>query len=216
MSSDAEILLDPIPRQKYWYTRIVAPISTVVFVPTDLSPGSPLWIEGVPKESNIPAGKHFTDIPPPGSILLEHNPKDQLVALFGDIVATRLKTRGVLGAIANGRGRDFVSSDKVCDENFTMWCKGLSTVGTSMEAKPWAVDVPVKIGKVEVNPGDIMVADEGERGIAVIPRDKLKKIVEMLAVQKKADDGLLNDVRNGQSMADAIKNWPEHYSVQPH
>jgi regulator of RNase E activity RraA len=137
--------------------------------------------------------------------------------MVGDIVATRLKLRGVVGAVAHGRVRDIVSCDEICaDGKFTIWTRALTTLGTSMEAKPWAVDVPVKIGQVTVRQGDVMIADEGERGAVVIPREKLKEVVDLLEVQKKADDGLLEDVKNGMSLADAVKNWPKHYSVQPH
>lgn len=146
-----------------------------------------------------------------------HQPADQLVAVLGDIVATRLKLRGILGAVTNGRTRDIVPCEELCsDGKFTLWAKALSTVGTSMEAKAWAVDVPVKVGGVHLNPGDILFADEGERGCVVIPKDKLKQVVELLEVQKKEDDGLLEDVKKGMSMIDAIKLHPKHYSVQPH
>lgn len=146
-----------------------------------------------------------------------HQPADQLVAVLGDIVATRLKLRGVLGVVTDGRMRDIVPCDEICsDGKFTLWSKALSTVGTSMEAKAWAVDVPVSVGPVQVNPGDILFADEGERGAVVIPKEKLKEVVNLLEVQKKEDDGLLEDVKKGMSMIDAIKLHPKHYSVQPH
>lgn len=79
-------------------------------------------------------------------------------------------------------------------------------------AKPWAVDVPLQIGKTQVKPGDIIVADEGEMACCVIPREKLDEVMELLPVQKEADDGLLNDVKNGMDFKTAIKRWPKHYS----
>jgi regulator of RNase E activity RraA len=179
--------------------------------------GAPGSTDTVAHENNIPAGKHFTDCAAPGSILFMHQPPGQAAAVLGDIVATRLKLRGVLGAVTNGRVRDIVSCDDLCaDGKFTLWSHALSTVGTSMESKPCAVDIPVTVGNVEIRPGDVLVADEGERGCVVIPQDKLSRCVELLETQKKADDGLLEDVKQGMSMAEAIKRHPDHYSVQPH
>ena len=72
--------------------------------------------------------------------------------------------------------------------------------------------MPLRIGKAEVKAGDIMVADEGEMACCVIPREKLDAVLELLPVQKEADDGLLNDVTNGMDFNSALKRWPKHYS----
>jgi regulator of RNase E activity RraA len=63
-----------------------------------------------------------------------------------------------------------------------------------------------------VKPGDILVADEGEMACCVIPREKLDGVLELLPVQKEADDGLLEDVKNGMDFNSALKRWPKHYS----
>ena len=140
-------------------------------------------------------------------------PSHQIAALLGDIVATRYKVRGVLGCVTDGRTRDVVGCEELCkDGNFTAWAKGLTSPGTSLEGKPWAVDCPLMIGKVEVHAGDILVADEGEMACCVIPRAKLGEVMELLPVHKEADDGLLNDVKNGMDFKTAIKRWPKHYS----
>lgn len=193
--------------------RIVAPISTVIFVDNDHKPGQQYPDIVVPQDSNIPAEKHFSDIAPSGSIVLMQQPSHQVAGLLGDIVATRFKVRGIAGVVVDGRTRDVVGCEELCkDGNFTVWSKGLSSPGTSLEGKPWAVDVPLKIGKVEVQAGDILVADEGEMVCCVIPRGRLEEVMELLPVHKEADDGLLADVQGGMGFKEAIKRWPKHYS----
>ena len=202
----------PIPSRYNGSNRLVAPISTVLFVSKDHHQGSNSS-DGVPPESNLPKGKHWTDCPPPGSVVVLQQPPEQTAALLGDIVATRLKTRGVLGAVIDGRSRDIVSCAELCqDGEFQVWTKALSSVGTSLEAKPWAVDVPIKIKGVEVRPGDILIADEGEKVISVIPRDRLKEIADLLPTLKGADDGVLKDVQSGVDLKTAFANHPKHYS----
>jgi len=165
-----------------------------------------------PRESNIPR-QHWTDCPASGSIVIFQQPPGQSVALLGDIVATRLKLRGVKGAIIDGRARDVVSCGELCkDGAFQVWSKALSSVGTSMEAKPWAVDVPLTIGGLRVEPGDILCADEGEGVVCVIPKARLREVTELLPTLKEADDGVLRDVQNGVDFATAIKNHPKHYT----
>ena len=191
---------------------MVAPISTVLFVPRSHHPTSPLWTQA-PQESNIPASKHWTDCPASGSIVIFQQPPYQTVALLGDIVATRLKSRGVLGAVMDGRARDVVACGELCsDGGFQVWSTALSSVGTSMEAKPWAVDVPLTIGGLRVCPGDVLCADEGEGVVCVIPRQKLEEVIALLPTLKEADDGLLRDVQNGVDFPTAVKNHPKHYT----
>ncbi|OAL39846.1 hypothetical protein AYO20_00758 [Fonsecaea nubica] len=193
--------------------RLVAPISTVLFVDNAHTPGTQYDGMMVPAESNLPHDKHFTDVAPAGSVVLMQQPSHQIAALLGDIVATRYKLRGVKGCIIDGRARDRVGCGELCkDGSFQCWSKALTSPGTSLEAKPWAVDVPIKIGGVVVAPGDVLVADEAEMVCCVIPRARLHEVMELLPVQKEADDGLLEDVKRGMGFKEAIKRWPKHYS----
>lgn len=203
----------PIPTRHDSSNRIVAPVSTVLFVDNDHKPSSGYDGMTVPAESNLPADQHFSDVAAPGSVVLMQQPSHQIAALLGDIVATRYKVRGVKGVFVDGRARDIVGCGALCtDGKFQCWTKSLTSPGTSLQGKPWAVDVPVKIGEVGVQPGDLLFADEAEMVCCVIPRDKLKEVMELLPVHKEADDGLLKDVQNGMGFKEAIKRWPKHYS----
>lgn len=140
-------------------------------------------------------------------------PSEQIVAVLGDIVATRYKTRGVVGAIIDGRARDVLSCGELCEDGaFQVWTAGLSSVGTSLQAKPWAVDVPLRIGAVEVKPGDILCADEGEGVSCVIPRELLERVVDLLPNLKEADDAVLRDVQKGADLKTAFAAHPGHYT----
>lgn len=169
----------------------------------------------LPAESNVPKDKHWTDVAPADSVVLMQQPPSQIVGLVGDIVATRYKTRGVQGCFVDGRVRDIRGIADLAQDGkgtITCWSRALTSVGTSLEAKPWAVDSPIKVGAVEVHPGDIMVADESEGACCVIPKRKLDEVMELLPKHKEADDGLLADVQGGMSFGEAIKRWPGHYS----
>lgn len=207
--------ISPIPPRPGKTNRLVAPVSTVLFVPKDHQPGDAILDLLIPEQSNLPSDTHFTDAASPGSVVLMQQPRGQISALLGDIVATRYKVRGIKGVIADGRTRDITGINEVCkDGNFQAWSTGLTSVGTSCEAKPWAVDVPLKIGRVVVKPGDIVVMDEAEMVCCVIPREKLDDVMELLPKQKEADDGLLRDVQQGMGFREAIQRWPEHYTVR--
>ncbi|RMY84887.1 hypothetical protein D0861_06740 [Hortaea werneckii] len=157
-------------------TTIVAPISTVLFVPKTPSPSQATpaptttarQTTPIPPESNIPQDKHWTDLPAPGTIVLLQQPPGQICAVCGDMLATRLKVRGTRGIVADGRVRDVVALAELCrpssttatiassnssgegrsgaETPFTVWSRGTSTVGTGLAAQAWCVDVPLSLG----------------------------------------------------------------------
>lgn len=108
--------------------------------------------------------------------------------------------------------RDVAGCGSLCaDGTFAVWSKGLSTVGTSLEAKPWAVDIPVQVGGVVVQPGDFAVLDEAEKGIVIIPKEKLAEVAEVLPALKEADDAVLRDVQAGVGVKEAFQKHRGHY-----
>ncbi|KAF2770559.1 DlpA domain-containing protein [Teratosphaeria nubilosa] len=190
--------------------HIIAPITTVLFTSKThpLPPSTPA--------SNIPSTTHWTDLPTPGNLVLLSQPRGQICAVAGDIMATRLKIRGTRGIIADGRVRDISAMRELshpernlCGEQaFTVWSRGTSTVGTGLEAQAWAVDVPVRIGGGEgvlVHPGDIVCADEAENGVAVIPRERFEEVVAMLAALKEVDERCVADVQAGVDVGEAFR-----------
>lgn len=205
----------PIPTRYGCTNRLVAPISTVLFMPNHHEPGDNYVNYIIPKESNLSKDQHFSDAAAPGTVVLMQQLQGQIAALLGDIVATRYKIRGIKGVFTDGRTRDIVGCGELCkDGKFQAWAKSLTSIGTSTEAKPWAVDVPLQVGKLTVKPGDILCADEAEMVSCVIPREKLGDVLKLLPVQKAADDGLLKDIQNGMSFKEAIVRHPEHYTVR--
>ena len=205
----------PIPSRHGSSNRLVAPISTLLFVASEHKAGDQVPGLIVPDESNLPTDRHFSDAAAPGTVVIMQQPSNQIAALLGDIVATRYKVRGIRGVVTDGRSRDNAGCGELCkDGNFQCWTKSLTTSGTSTEAKPWAVDIPLQIGKMTVKPGDIICLDEGELVVNVIPREKLDDVLALLPLQKEADDGLLKDVQNGMDFKTAVARHPEHYTVR--
>ena len=205
--------ISPIPTRHGSSDRLVAPISTVLFVDNNHTPGAQYNGMITPSETNLPGDKHFTDFANAGSVVLMQQPSHQIAALMGDIVATRYKVRGIRGCFIDGRARDIVGCGELCrNAGFQCWSKALTSPGTSLQAKPWAVEVAIKVGEVVVLPGDILVADEAEMVCCVIPREMLGKVMELLPMHKEADDGVLEDIRGGMGFKEAIKRWPKHYS----
>ena len=99
----------------------------------------------------------------PGDVLVVNGNGDTSRALVGELIAERLRVRGVLGMIIDGAVRDVAELERM---GFGVWARGVSPAGP-YKFGPGQLDVPVAVGGVVVNPGDLIVADDD--GVIVIP-----------------------------------------------
>lgn len=77
-------------------------------------------------------------------------------------------------------------------------------VGSGLEAKPHAVQVPLDIDGTIVKPGDWVFSDY-VNGVVVIPQDKVEDLLTLLPVLAEADNRVKEDVERGVSVAEAFK-----------
>lgn len=88
-------------------------------------------------------------------------------------------------------------------EGMPIWSRGTSVVGMKAEAKPWAVNVPVRIGQVEVFPGDVVMLDHAERGAVCVPAMLVDKVLDMLPRVAEGETKMLQHVEAGGTVSDA-------------
>ena len=99
-----------------------------------------------------------------GDILVVTNSGPSDHGMFGDLLATSLQTRGVRGLVIDAGVRDISALRKM---GFPVWSRHVSPRGTE-KATPGSVNVPVSIGGVSIDPGDIICADDD--GVVAVPR----------------------------------------------
>jgi 4-hydroxy-4-methyl-2-oxoglutarate aldolase len=149
-------LMKPYMRPIYASAKIGAPAVTV-----SCQPGDNLMIHAT------------VEVCQPGDVLVVTTTAESTDGMFGELLATSLRVRGVAGLIIDAGVRDVTDLTAM---EFPVWSKAISAQGT-VKATAGSVNVPVVCAGAIVRPGDVIVADVD--GVVVVPRQQAAEVAKL-------------------------------------
>lgn len=139
----------------------------------------------------------------PGDVIVrgvEGDAKD--IALWGGLMATAAKVRGLSGAVVDGGTRDVAEIRQIGFQIFSRSIVPSNSVGRTRVVD---INVPIRCGGVPVSPGDAIVGDND--GVVVIPKELLEATITMALEMDKIEKEETEELKQGKSFIETIKKY---------
>jgi 4-hydroxy-4-methyl-2-oxoglutarate aldolase len=147
--------MSPDIRPLFDHARIVGPAFTVKCPAGDLT-----------------AMMRSVDLAEPGDVLVIDGGGSNRVTCWGGSGSVAAKYRGIAGVVTNGGARD---AAQIRGLDFPVFCAGVSVRGGLRNHRGWT-GIPVSVGGVVVNPGDLVIADLD--GVVVVAQERVEEVLE--------------------------------------
>ncbi|MDR9431152.1 MAG: 4-carboxy-4-hydroxy-2-oxoadipate aldolase/oxaloacetate decarboxylase [Natronomonas sp.] len=147
---------------------------------------------------SIPPGDNLmvhvgSQVAAPGDVLVIATETTRAVT-WGELLTENAIGRGIAGVVTAGNVRDAAI---LAERGFPVYAAAISQAGATKET-PGAVNVPVSVGDVVVDPGDVIVGDAD--GVTVVPKDDADAVLARAAELADRETRIRERLANGESL----------------
>ena len=121
------------------------------------------------------------------------------VSNLGGISATIGHRQGEIGAIVDGGARDVDHSRGI---GYPIWSRSVSPITGKWRVQTIAINKPVTICGIAVNPGDLVLADE--TGVCFIPRERAAEVLQRAQRNVVAEEAREAKIAAGVPVAELL------------
>ncbi|KAH8767244.1 demethylmenaquinone methyltransferase family protein [Diaporthe sp. PMI_573] len=168
----------------------VGPAFTVRYVPADDPPGS--------------VGDFIDDVAIGDVVVIDNGGRTDCT-VWGDILTQYAGLRGIAGTVIDGVCRDV---NRALNDDYPLFTAGRWMRTGKDRVQVGGVNESISIGKVRVNPRDIVVADAN--GVVVVPRHRAREVAEIAARIEETEDGIRKLISQGATISEARQKLNYH------
>ena len=136
----------------------------------------------------------------PGGLVVWDTSGDTEASLWGGVMTATAISKGIRGAVIAGGIRD---TKQILEQKFPLFYKYRTSNGSLGRCMITHYQVPVKIGKVTVRPGDIIFGDID--GVLCIPREIAYDVLLRAEGIERNEVDIFSWVHQGDSIAEIIE-----------
>ena len=171
-------------------TRIAGPALTLRYLPAGVSGGT--------------VGDYL-HLAKPGDAIVIDNAGRTDCTVWGGILSELARKAGLAGTVIDGVSRDV---DRTVEVGYPMFSRGPHMVTGKGRIALEQINGPVALGRVRVEPGDIVVGDD--TGVVIIPSSRLEAVIDRALAIEEAEQAVLKDVEAGMSLEAARQRHNYH------
>ena len=135
------------------------------------------------------------------AVLACGGPTDR-IAPWGELLTTAAVSRGAAGCVTDGLVRDV---RRIRAMHFPVFAGGIGPLDTKGRAEMVAMDVPIKCGGVQIEPGDFVFGDID--GLVVIPRALAEATIEAALAKVASEDATRAALWEGKSLREVYTTF---------
>ena len=122
------------------------------------------------------------------------------IAPWGELLSTAARARGAAGAVMDGLTRDVRT---IREMRFPVFAAGIGPLDSKGRGKVVAIDVPVEVAGVRVEPGDLVFGDAD--GVVVVPRAVEAQVTSAALAKVQGENETRDALARGEKLADVFR-----------